>query len=419
MIVLPLLVLPGKDAFRLPKTMFLRAIAIALVATWLITSDRSRWERIREAVLEQKVLLLPILVLVWASVSAAFATSPVAARNATINIAAAGVFATALFLFMPPRKTSLYALLFPSLINAVSVMVQESGLWHPFADGLTAHMANGALLGNPNDVGAFLAAPALVSLAMIRHEHGLKRLIAAVVAVILVGGIAATQTLTALLALIAGVVTFVLLIPRRRWIWVAMMVGLLAAASFAPPMRERIGRAFFLAETGDWNVAFTGRLSPFLAALEMFRERPIAGVGPGCFATEYLPYRFRADLRHPDLTRWPSALGSAPSFGEAHNDHLQILAELGIPGYLLFLWALVAIASASAIRQTPAGGERARDQALGRSLGLPLAVLIGVLTAAQFPLQIAGPAAALIFTAVAVLRLSRMEAGAASTRGSS
>jgi O-antigen ligase len=52
-----------------------------------------------------------------------------------------------------------------------------------------------------------------------------------------------------------------------------------------------------------------------------------------------MPYRSAIEERHPD---WIQV--TRESFGEAHNDHAQLLAETGIPGYALFIVFLIAIA---------------------------------------------------------------------------
>jgi O-antigen ligase len=120
----------------------------------------------------------------------------------------------------------------------------------------------------------------------------------------------------------------------------------------------------------------------------MFLERPLVGVGPGGFSARYMDYKLRADEEHPQWIREYNA-----SFGETHNDHLQVLAETGFPGYAIFLTALALLASRSFLRGPP----RDERERFGRMFALPATVALGVLALAQFPLQLTAPMVTLIY----------------------
>lgn len=65
--------------------------------------------------------------------------------------------------------------------------------------------------------------------------------------------------------------------------------------------------------------------------LEMIKDRPILGSGIGTFKMDYLNYQAEFLKNNPDYIKYS---GKA---GEAHNEYLQIWAELGIIGLGLFL----------------------------------------------------------------------------------
>src|SRR6185436_15338342 len=92
----------------------------------------------------------------------------------------------------------------------------------------------------------------------------------------------------------------------------------------------------------------------------MVREAPLTGVGAGNFVVEY-----------PRFERYPEIKP------HAHNDALQTLSELGLPGLLLFLAlgasAVLAALGALAQRAADGGGER-RDYVLTAGLVGALAV---------------------------------------------
>ena len=71
------------------------------------------------------------------------------------------------------------------------------------------------------------------------------------------------------------------------------------------------------------------------------------------------------------------------SFRETHNDHLQILAEAGVPGYALFLGSLVLLARLSFRRSE---GTTAR-QRFARLFAFPAAAAFFML-AVGHPLQL-------------------------------
>ena len=84
------------------------------------------------------------------------------------------------------------------------------------------------------------------------------------------------------------------------------------------------------ASTSEAMASTAERRDLFADAVQMTRENPIFGVGPG----EYMDYRFNF-LR--------DAFGRPKRFFPSHNTYAQIAAESGIPGLLLYLFFLIAI----------------------------------------------------------------------------
>jgi O-antigen ligase len=127
----------------------------------------------------------------------------------------------------------------------------------------------------------------------------------------------------------------------------------------------------------------------FMVAIDMFRERPFLGMGPGNFEGQYMGRKLAVDERHPE---WIRPMNE--NFGEVHNDHLQLLAEAGVFGYLLYLAALAWIASASFRRRS--GSER---NEYARLFALPAVIGYGVVGLAQFPLYLTVVTSSAIFAA--------------------
>jgi hypothetical protein len=181
-----------------------------------------------------------------------------------------------------------------------------------------------ALHGDPNAAGSYFALfliPALViglrqrnwwMLASVTPLIGLAFLLAQSRAALLaVGVIPAIMAASAFLkARRYGLVIFVL---------VALFVLGIAARIITGPSHASLGRAAVI------------RQELSRVALDMARDHPAFGVGVGRFVASSRSYIDE----YPVLRRW------APRGQNAHNNFLQILAELGIPAFVAFLWLVV------------------------------------------------------------------------------
>jgi O-antigen ligase len=156
--------------------------------------------------------------------------------------------------------------------------------------------------------------------------------------------------------------------------------------------------------TGRNPFALQARVEMGEAALRMFRSHPVFGIGIGRFwesSTPYIDSAFRARILADRGVRSPTAERE-----NAHNNYLQILAELGLVGVGPFLWLLAAIA-----RQAWRAG-RGRDAMLAGLIAAVLTFLLTCLTG--HPLLIREVAAAfwLVLGVVAALSLDLQSAAA-------
>jgi hypothetical protein len=127
----------------------------------------------------------------------------------------------------------------------------------------------------------------------------------------------------------------------------------------------------------------------------MFRDHPVVGVGPDCYAFNYFPYKIAAEAGHASLRH---SLARQYNFGEAHNDHLQVLAENGLIGFLIWLGVLLTL-SVTVVRQ--ARRAEASDAApfavrFSRIVFAPLIAALVVLASASFPLHLTAPTLAFV-----------------------
>jgi len=152
-----------------------------------------------------------------------------------------------------------------------------------------------------------------------------------------------SQTRSAVLGVIAGILV-VLLLRRPRA--ALLLLVLIPALYFLSPARiQQRFRAGWHAE--DPNTR--NRIELVETSLRLIRDNPWFGVGPKNVAREAPRYRGSGD--YPD---W--------MYQHMHNNLLQIAAERGIPGLLLWLWFMLGLAwdawrLSVRSRRDPASGE--------------------------------------------------------------
>jgi len=385
---------PAGDTFRTPKEAVVRTAAILLAAVAALTAiwfGKQPWMTIRG-----RWIWFPVAAVAWTLVTFAFARNYVTSAHSLLDVVVGATIFVFMVLAVRRRSLAVFAALFvPAILNAIVLLLQELHLWEPFryTVQLVERLRRTGYIGNPDDVGMYFAPVAIAAVAILIVSKGWLRVLATLTAVAAITAISISQTLTAFGALAAGLATIALVALRRR-APIAIIVLILGAgaALLMTPAGLRIREMGLELRRGHVPPTLAGRALASLTAAEMFRDAPVFGVGPGGFAWDYFPYRLRVDRK------WPELRGLAQeNFGEAHNDHIQLLAETGVPGYLLYLAVLVVL---GAISFRDAGDdERSR---FTRLVALPTAVTIFILGIALFPLHVAVARIALLFIAATV-----------------
>jgi MYXO-CTERM domain-containing protein len=384
LIVIPLILCNGADPFRLPKELVFRAEAIVLLmlAVFWATSRRRTWR-----LAKRPELILAAAIVCWTLVTTMTSTNRQLSVDTLITVVAASVIFIATCL--AAQTTSLVAvdvLMIGCCVNAVIVILQELKVWTPFSPSpdTATHYGSVALLGNANDVGTFLAAPAVAAIVLAVTATGRRRWIYAAISALLVAGLAASGTRTALGALVAALVVFGIGHSRRAALTIGAIVLALALVVLSPAttLGRGIRQLVTAAAHHDYQILFSERLLPFLTAIDMTRDHPLLGVGPGCFKFHYMSYRVALFRKYPG--DWMH--GYPMNWGEVHNDHLQVAAESGLPGYALFLAALAVLAG-----WRRRGSVVTPEEAFARALRWPLAMVTFMICLGQFPMELAAP----------------------------
>lgn len=379
------------DPFRLPKELAFRteAILLLLIGVFIVTRRRGSWgELVRGIAPAEWGVCLAIAL--WTAITTFTSQNRPLSEESIVTVLAAIVIFLATRRLAPHLPLLAFELaLIPVIINAVIALLQEYRIWNPFTFPAEAlgHQRTTGLIGNPNDVGSYIVGPAVATVIAAFVVRGWRRWIYVALLPVEVAGMIATGTRTALVAFVAGVVVFVLLRPLRQALVAAAILTVVIVFATRPStlLGQLIGDFIDAAQHRQYNVVFSERLVPFLSAVDMARNHPLAGVGPGCFKYEFMDARFAIEEHYPkQWTRgWPQ------NFGETHNDHLQVMAETGLPGYALFVAAVLLVAIRW--RRPPADAPQTPERIFAHTLRAPLAVTFFVLALAQFPLQIAAP----------------------------
>lgn len=291
-------------------------------------------------------------------------------------------------------------------VNAGVSLAQSRGTYQPF-EVVTVGLRDttAAFAGNVGCLAITLAIAAVAALGIALFSESVSLSIAgAALLLLFAAGLAANRNMTSLSA--AGAGFMVLLIARfgrRAWI---PMAGALAALALMiqayQPLRQRVRSIVVSAGASDWDRLVTFRGGPWAAALEMLRERPLTGFGPGMFGAEFVPHRLAAEMRCG--RRFVNPLITS-SYGEAHCEYLQPFADAGAPGALAALGAAALLLHAAA-RRTRAAPPAPRGEAI---------VLFALLTAGAasaltwFPLQRPISAVPLLLVAGRAWRVSSPE----------
>jgi O-antigen ligase len=398
--------LAGEDTFRYPKELALRAEVIAMVIGLALTWGFGRL-RLPRLDFRSKWLVLTALICAWVVLCALVSTNHLVSVAPTMRVIEYASIFVATVLVMRGQASWFAAIIVgPAILNGAVYILQELDLWSPFdiSTAVDKHVGRTALIGNPNDVGGYFIAPALVVLALAFSNRRFRFAWTAAGAFLFVATFM-THTVAAIGAL--AVASFVMFaIWLRSWpktVAAFLAVIVIAGIPFAAyqPLRDRALLMRNALRQRDFETLSAARTQPFLTAVEMIRDRPLMGVGPGCFAYNFFDYKLRLQKRYS----WLFERMTQVNYAEVHNDHLQVTAETGLPGYALFLAALVLLASATwrAPAPPPESGADGGRPAFVRLLALPLAISLFILALAQFPLELVAPTHSYLWAAAAIV----------------
>jgi len=398
-VAVPLVFVPtAREAFALPKRLLGEGLALASLLALAVDVALRRdayaglsavWRRplVRASALRATAPFLAV-----AFLCALPGRHPAHAGAALVDLAigAAALVGWSLALDAHRLRRLLAGLLVPATLLGLLAILQFHDLFRPFgfADAVERERFGvTSLAGNAGYLGAFLALASVLGLAFL--GTGGRRLRAAfgVALAVSLYALLVTETLTAVAALLAGgAVVAALRLPPRRVVaaltTTAVAVALLLVA--LPPLRERAAAKVEQVSEGDVNGLLTGRLDGWRTAVWMARRHAWSGVGPGGYAAEFSDAKLA--LLDDGVPFYRGHL--QPAFANAHDEVLEVAAEMGLPGLAALAWGLWVLLGAARRVGRGDGGPASRWRR-DRAAAWGGLTVLAVLSLGHFPFRIA------------------------------
>jgi O-antigen ligase len=343
-----------------------KLVGLVLVLSWfaLITAgERERSERLFS---RPAFVFLLICFVGWAAVSAVWAEDSGAAIDATTRYLPNAMLFLIVFAGVRTREQLVWvmgSLALGAVVAAVYGMVAGPP---PDDPGRVA-------IGNANETAASLVAGGTLAAALAFALRGkpVLRLLTTMAVPLCVFAVFLTVSRGGLVALAASLIAAIVVAGRRR----GAVLGLTAAAVLATVIYFG---AFAPAQARDRVLELeggTGRTDIWTVGWRMVEDRPLLGVGAGNFPVASIHY-----LLEPGALMRTDFVVDNPKV--AHNTYLNVLAELGVVGFVLFL-AIVAFPlwwAARAVGFAARAGDR-QLEVLARAM---VVVIVGLLAADFF-----------------------------------
>ncbi len=354
-LLLPVIITPtGRDIFRLGKEVFAQVIALAIVS--LAAAQWFGQKRIGPAL---PAFLLPLSALcLWSAITVVWAEVRPLALYALFNLFLFSLLAVVVAQLLKPRLLRFLILLnlipasFTGIYTAIQYFGLDPQLITPEGTPLSGRLNAGGLVGDVNTAGCYLA----ISLALSANSIFLEKSMLRKAAVLLgcgasLLGLLFTQTLTAIGAAVVALLAlaildsslFVFANREKRKIGVALLCLLILSGASGvvftlknPKFREKIATRYQDFQSGNWAKLTSYRAPMFAVTWHLAMERPWTGHSLHSFETDFFAAKLR--YRSGQLISMPGSIESTPR--QAHNEYLQVWAELGIIGLVSLLGAL-------------------------------------------------------------------------------
>lgn len=301
------------------------ALALSLLALALILFRVSPLAR--EAAFGDIAVKLIVGYFAWALVTAPFSVWPTASLTMAVTTGLPAVVMVATILLSPPTQRSVDRLSIGFVAFAAIHILGLRFLGIEWAGRLTG---DGAF--DSNDLASLAAMTFPIAAGLVLRQKGWVRTLGLAAAAIMLASMVSFNSRGGTLAMIAGILTLVVLQRgQRRWALLALAVAGCAVTwiTASQDYRDRIIGISDL--QNDYNVtAYEGREQVWARARGYIARYPVTGVGINAF-----PVMEGLTLKEAGLHgKWSNT----------HNAYLQAFSELGLPGGTVFILILLTAA---------------------------------------------------------------------------
>jgi O-antigen ligase len=310
-----------------PSVSILKIAGLLLAISWVATLVTRRDASSSFASAHPALTYALVLFISWAALSQLWAEDSGAALRALTSLALNAILVLIIFTAV---RTPTQAIGFVAAFVAGACLDALYGLvLAPPSPGIAARL--GSSIDNPNELASILVAGLALSLGLATalKRLPLARLAAIGTAVVCAAAIFLTGSRGGLVGLAVALAAFLVVGAqwRGRFLVVALIVAGAAVGYYkyvaSPDVRAHVA--------GVGNGA--GRLDVWTVGWRMVEHNPVQGVGAGNFPVSSVHY-----LLQPGAIQESRLFIGTPKV--AHNSYLEIWAELGLVGMLLFLLML-------------------------------------------------------------------------------
>jgi O-antigen ligase len=348
---------------------FLKVAGFLLMVSWLahISTRRDKSESFVSQ--HPQFTFILVLFLTWALLSSSWAEDPGRSIDTASRYFQNMILFLIVYTAVRERKHAVW-LAWAWLVGATFATVPAMLSPPTSENDLTVRITG--TIGDPNELAALLVAgTAFAGILAVTTKEAALRVAAGSAVVLFLAGIIYTVSRGGLVALFVALIAACLLAGRWRGrTLVVTALGLMTLviyfASFAGlDARDRVTTV----EGGS------GRTDIWKVGWRMVEDEPIRGIGSGNFPISSIHY-----LLQPGVLERDEFIIDTPKV--AHNTYLQILAELGIVGFALFL-TIIGFAIRCALKAAQWFG-RAGDQHMELFARGMIVALVGILAADFF-----------------------------------
>ncbi|MCK4414330.1 MAG: O-antigen ligase family protein [Candidatus Eisenbacteria sp.] len=235
-----------------------------------------------------------------------------------------------------------------------------------FAQGIERAVGSTSVAGSPNQLGTTMAAAIPLFLLLALHKPlGWKRLVLAIGTLLLTATLGVTGSRASILGFLGGIA--VLWWSTRHRVLLGI-VGILVLVGGFLLLPQQYQTRYSTITHSELDGSSQARLATWQAGLQMITDRPIFGVGIGCFGTAH------ATAYSPEERR---------SWLEPHSLFIQVFAEVGLVGAVLFFAFLIAAfrlnrRTGRRLAEAGAGWGFERILLLGLFAGLAVLLISGI-----------------------------------------